>query len=60
MSIIIYRCPTSHEQVTTAIEASNDTLVNKRDMNLSIWVWCQHCMAGHQIKSSEVTLDDEK
>ena len=44
---------------TTAIETSKDTLVKMRDMNLSIWVWCQHCMAGHQIKASEATLEGE-
>jgi hypothetical protein len=59
MSIVAYRCPTSGEQVTTAIETSKDTLVKMRDMNLSIWVWCQHCMAGHQIKASEATLEGE-
>jgi hypothetical protein len=60
MSIVTYRCPTSGKQVTTAIETSKDTLVKMRDMDLSIWVWCQHCMAGHQIRPSEATLEDEK
>jgi hypothetical protein len=60
MSIIIYRCPTTREQVTTSIETSKDTLVKMREMDLSIWVWCQHCMAGHQINPSDATLEDEK
>jgi hypothetical protein len=29
-------------------------------MDLTIWVWCPHCMAGHQIKPSEASLEDEK
>jgi hypothetical protein len=60
MSIIIYRCPTTREQVRTSIETSKDTLVKMREMDLSIWVWCQHCMVGHQINPSEATLEDEK
>jgi len=29
-------------------------------MDLTIWVWCPHCMAGHQIKPAEASLEDEK
>jgi hypothetical protein len=27
-------------------------------MNLTIWVWCPHCMAGHQIKASEAHVEE--
>jgi hypothetical protein len=30
-----------------------------RAMDLTIWVWCPHCMAGHQIKPAEAVLENE-
>jgi hypothetical protein len=59
MGVIGYRCPSSGEDVTTAIETSKDTLVKMRTMDLTIWVWCPHCMAGHQIKPAEARLEGE-
>ena len=59
MGVVGYRCPTSGENVTTAIETSKDTLVKMRAMDLTIWVWCPHCMAGHQIKPADAVLEDE-
>ena len=47
------------EDVTTAIETSKDTLVRMRAMDLTIWVWCPHCMAGHQIKPADAVLEGE-
>ena len=59
MGVVCYRCPKSGEEVTTAIETSKDTLVKMRAMDLTIWVWCPHCMAGHQIKPADAMLEDE-
>jgi hypothetical protein len=59
MGVVCYRCPTSGEEVTTAIEAASDTLVKMRSMDLTIWVWCPHCMAGHQINPADATIEDE-
>ena len=59
MGVVGYRCPTSGENVTTAIETSKDTLVKMRAMDLTIWVWCPHCMAGHQIKPADAVLEGE-
>jgi hypothetical protein len=59
MSVVCYRCPQTGEEVTTAIETSKDTLVKMRAMDLTMWVWCPHCMAGHQIKPAEAVLQDE-
>jgi hypothetical protein len=59
MSVVGYRCPASGQEVTTAIETSKDTLVRMRAMDLTIWVWCPHCMAGHQIKPADAILEDE-
>jgi hypothetical protein len=59
MSVVSYRCPNTREQVTTAIETKSDVLVRMRAMNLTIWVWCPHCMAGHQIKPADATLEGE-
>lgn len=59
MGVVGYRCPTSGEDVTTAIETSKDTLVKMRAMDLTIWVWCPHCMAGHQINPGDAVLEGE-
>lgn len=59
MSVVCYRCPQTGEEVTTAIETSKDTLVKMRTMDLTMWVWCPHCMAGHQIKPADAVLEDE-
>ena len=59
MGVVGYRCPASGEDVTTAIETSKDTLVKMRAMDLTIWVWCPHCMAGHQIKPADAVLEGE-
>ena len=59
MSVVCYRCPTTGEDVSTAIETRTDVLVKMRAMDLSIWVWCPHCMAGHQIKPADAVLEDE-
>jgi hypothetical protein len=58
MSVVRYRCPTSGEEVTTAIETAKDVLVRMREKALTIWVWCPHCMAGHQIKPAEAVIED--
>ena len=50
MSFVRYRCPNTDEEVTTAIETGNDVLFKMRSMDLKIWVWCPHCMAGHTIE----------
>jgi hypothetical protein len=59
MGVVRYRCPTRREQVTTAIETKTDILIKMRAMNLTIWVWCPHCMAGHQIKPADAILEGE-
>jgi hypothetical protein len=59
MGVVRYRCPATREDVTTAIETKSDVLVRMRAMDLTIWVWCPHCMAGHQIKPSQATIEDE-
>ena len=56
MGIVNYRCPTSGNEVASAIETGNDVLVRMRAMDLTIWVWCPHCMGGHQIKPSDIAL----
>ena len=59
MGVVAYRCPTSGDNVTTAIETSKDTLVRMRAMDLTIWVWCPHCMAGHQINASDAKVQED-
>lgn len=59
MSVIRYRCPKSREQVETAIETRKEVLVRMKAMDLTIWAWCPHCMAGHQIKPADAVLEDD-
>ena len=59
MGVVCYRCPTTGEDVSTAIETKTDVLVKMRALDLSIWVWCPHCMAGHQIKPADAILEGE-
>ena len=49
MGVVRYRCPNTEDEVSTAIETRNDVLFKIRSMDLKIWVWCPHCMAGHSI-----------
>ena len=59
MGVVGYRCPASGEPVTTAIKTSKDTLVRMRECDLTIWVWCPHCLAGHKINPAEARLEGE-
>ena len=59
MSVVRYRCPSTEEEVTTAIETGNDVLFKMRSMDLKIWVWCPHCMAGHTISPKDAILEDQ-
>jgi hypothetical protein len=59
MGVVGYRCPSSGKDVTTAIETSQHTLVKMGAMDLTLWVWCPHCMAGHQIKAADARIERE-
>jgi hypothetical protein len=41
--------------VSTSIETDTVTLLEMRNMKLS--VWCPHCWRSHQIRASEAFLD---
>lgn len=56
MSVVVYRCPSTGDEVSTSIQASTDTLLRMRDSRLAIWVWCPHCMGGHQIGADEARI----
>jgi hypothetical protein len=58
MALVCYRCPTSGEDVTTAIQTRNEVLVQMREKDLTLWVWCPHCIAGHQINPADAVLVD--
>jgi hypothetical protein len=60
MGLVCYRCPTSGEEVTTAIETGDEILAKMRAMDLTIWAWCPHCMEGHQIKPSDASLENKR
>jgi len=58
MGVVRYRCPKSGDEVQTAIETAKDVLVRMGSLDMTLWVWCPHCMAGHQIKPAEAKLDE--
>lgn len=49
-----YRCPKYDREVTTSIDTDIVTLLEMRNMKLS--VWCPHCVTSHQIKASDAYL----
>jgi hypothetical protein len=59
MSVMRYRCPESGKDVTTAIETGANVLIRMCAMDLSLPVWCPHCMSGHQIKALDTFLDEK-
>ena len=58
MSVVSYGCPRTGDEVETAIQADRLTLQRMQSMQLTIWVWCPHCMAGHQINASEAKVQE--
>jgi hypothetical protein len=50
MSILKYRCPTTSNEVVTAIETDRPKLARMRD--LKVFVTCPHCSAGHRIPAN--------
>jgi hypothetical protein len=58
MSVVTYRCPKTNEEVETTIEASRDTLQRMQSSQLTIWVWCPHCIPGHQIRAKDAHVKE--
>ena len=58
MSVVSYQCPTTENEVVTAIESDDTTLRRMQASKLSIWVWCPHCMAGHQISADHARITE--
>ena len=50
-----YKCPRSGRPVTTSIETDTVTLLEMRNMKIS--VWCPHCATSHQIKANDAYLE---
>jgi transposase-like protein len=50
-----YKCPRSGRVVTTSIETDTVTLLEMRNMKVS--VWCPHCWKSHQIRANEAFLE---
>lgn len=50
-----YKCPRSGRVVTTSIETDTVTLLEMRNMKLS--VWCPHCWTSHQIRATDAFLE---
>ena len=59
MSVLRYQCPKSKTEVATTIDTRRDVLLRMRAMNLTIWAWCPHCLTGHQVRPTDVKLEDE-
>ncbi len=59
-SVVAYRCPNTDNEVVTAIQTDNVTLMRMQASKLAIWVWCPHCMAGHQISADAAQVQDSR
>ena len=57
-SVVAYRCPNTDNEVVTAIQTDNVTLMRMQHSKLTIWVWCPHCMAGHQISADDARVQE--
>ena len=57
-SVVAYRCPNTENEVVTAIQTDNITLMRMQHSKLTIWVWCPHCMAGHQISADAARVQE--
>ena len=51
-----YKCPRGGRVVTTSIETDSGTLLQMRNMKIS--VWCPHCSTSHQIRATDAFLDE--
>jgi hypothetical protein len=51
-----YRCPNNNQEVTTSIETDVTTLLEMRNMKIS--VWCPYCVTAHAIRGSEAFIGD--
>jgi transcription elongation factor Elf1 len=51
-----YKCPRSGRVITTSIKTDTVTLLEMRNMKLS--VWCTHCGTSHQIRATDAFLDE--
>ena len=58
MSVVSYQCPNTENEVVTAIESDDLTLKRMQASKLSLWVWCPHCMAGHQISAEDARIQE--
>jgi hypothetical protein len=58
--VVSYRCPKTDDEIVTTIQADKDVLRRMQMMKLTIWVWCPHCMAGHQIKAGQAHAQEER
>ena len=50
-----YKCQRGGRVVTTSIETDTVTLLEMRNMKLS--VWCPHCSTSHQIRATDAFLE---
>ena len=53
-----YRCSRSDKEVTTSIRTDVVTLLEMRNLKLS--VWCPHCVTAHQIWANDAYIGDDE
>jgi hypothetical protein len=52
--MLLYRCPTTHRQVTSEVETTAPALARLGTLKLSLW--CPHCGSGHIVCASDVAV----
>jgi hypothetical protein len=54
IAVLVYRCPTTHRQVTSEIQTTAKALARLGALKLSLW--CPHCDDAHTVCASEAAV----
>jgi hypothetical protein len=54
IAVLVYRCPTTHRQVTSAIQTTAKALARLGALKLSLW--CPHCDDAHTVCAREAAV----
>lgn len=54
IAVLVYRCPTTHRQVTSAIQTTAKALARLGALKLSLW--CPHCDDAHTVCARDAAV----
>lgn len=55
-TVLVYRCPTTHRQVTSDIQTTAQALARLGTLKLALW--CPHCASGHSVCANETVAQN--